>query len=136
MESPVDNQAFHYIEIVECVKSRMETYGLEDAMRHFASMDLVMSCLSWWHLVKREVDAMFAERRKEERQLEMERIKAGVPINIYQIQPLAQAGVDVSGSGNQIAKEIKNDISTTIDELWKKGETWKIATNHAGLSST
>lgn len=62
--NPADNQII-IEEIMECVKRRMEAYGLENAMHHFDSMDLLMCRHPLWHHVKENIGIMFAERRME-----------------------------------------------------------------------
>ena len=65
----VNHQMIMIADITESVRIRIENHGLEDAMRLFDSMDLLLSRHPSWHLVKCEVETMFAERRKEERMM-------------------------------------------------------------------
>ncbi|MBQ5982081.1 MAG: hypothetical protein IJL54_07945 [Prevotella sp.] len=72
-------------EITESVRMRIENHGLEDAMRHFDSMDLLLSRLPLWHVVKNEVETIFSERRKLEHTWDLERMGACTPHVIQEI---------------------------------------------------
>ena len=58
-------------------------------------MEYLLSRLPWWAEVKAGVETLFANERKRQEQLILERAKAAAP-NVYQVLPAATAGVSMN----------------------------------------
>ena len=110
MESQVDHLTFSYTEIVESVRAHMRAFGLEKTMHCFASMEAVMSCLPWWHLVKRAVMAMFAEERAEERRWEQERIKANAPVHVGMYYTTEKTNIEQFNNRDGVVNDLSDGV--------------------------